>query len=56
MMKAEGSGVRRPQAQSAKKRYEKPLLRTFGTLTEVTQNVGPGGAPDGGMAPTQKTH
>lgn len=54
-MKAEGSGVRRPQAQSAKKRYEKPLLRTFGTLTEVTQNVGGSGPTDGAAMNPSKT-
>ena len=42
------SDAKPPVNASGKKTYVKPTLRTYGTVGEITQKVGPAGAVDGG--------
>lgn len=41
---------------SKKKPYEVPVLVTYGTVRELTRNVGPGGALDGAPPLRVATH
>lgn len=39
-----------------KKRYEKPVVQSFGGLRELTRKVGTSGHTDGGSLPAFRTH
>ncbi len=41
---------------SPKKPYERPALSVYGTVKDLTKNVGRHGGKDGGKAPTIRTH
>jgi hypothetical protein len=40
----------KPAKQEPKKPYSKPTLTVYGTVRELTQNMGNSGTPDGGRA------
>ena len=45
----------KPVKRQPKKPYSKPTLTVYGTVRELTQNVGRHGKKDGGKAPTIRT-
>jgi len=45
----------KPVKREPKKPYEKPSLRAYGTVTELTKRVGTHGAVDHGVPPHHKT-
>jgi hypothetical protein len=46
----------KPVAPNPKKPYVTPKLTVYGTVRELTQQVGRRGKPDGGRAPRNTTH
>jgi hypothetical protein len=45
-----------PRDGLIKRTYEPPVLRSYGTLRDITLHVGKEGHPDGGKKPHNRTH